>query len=501
MSAAWRAQLALLPERLGEHLFLTAVALLVGVAVGVPLGIACLERPVLRRLALALTGVVQTVPSLALLALMVAATGTIGRGPALIALSAYSILPILRNTVAGLQGTSPELIEAGVGLGMTDAQVLMQVRLPPAIPMIMAGIRTAAVWTVGIATLSTPVGATSLGNFIFAGLQTRNTAAVLVGCAAAAALALAIDVWIGAIERELRGRRAPRAAVLAGGFVVCVVATIAATRRGGEEHGSVRIGAKTFTEQYVLARLIASRLERAGVASRAIESLGSTVAFDALAAGEIDVYVDYSGTIWTNHMRRTDHPGREQVLAGVSEWLEREHGIVCLGGLGFENAYAFAMTRERARELGVTDLGALARRSPELSLGSDYEFIERPEWEAVRAAYGLAFRELASFDPALMYGAVANGQVDAIAAFSTDGRIDAFELVLLGDPRGALPPYDALLLLSRAAAARPEVALALRPLVGAIDSAAMRRSNRLVDLEALSVDEAARELDSVIERR
>ena len=181
--------LAHLPDYLSSHFLLTVAALTVGAAISLPLAALVIQ---VRRLAgpvLAVASVVQTIPGLALLALMVPLLGRIGVIPALLALILYSVLPILRNTVTGALGVDRDVIEAARGIGMTDGQILRQVRFPLAAPVIVAGLRTATVWTVGTATLSTPVGATSLGNYIFSGLQTQNMSAVLLGCVAAAALA------------------------------------------------------------------------------------------------------------------------------------------------------------------------------------------------------------------------------------------------------------------------------------------------------------------------
>jgi osmoprotectant transport system permease protein len=162
-----------------------------------------------------------------------------------------------------------------------------------------------------------------------------------------------------------------------------------------------------------------------------------------------------------------------------------------LGPLGFENAYALAMRRDRAHELGIRTLEALSGRSSSLRIGGDYEFFARPEWAAVRDRYGLAFAEQRSFDSTLMYPAVVGGQVDVISAFSSDGRIAAFDLLVLKDPLQAFPPYDAVLLVSPAARQRPDLLAALRPLVGKIDDERMRDANKLVDLDGRSVQEAA----------
>jgi osmoprotectant transport system permease protein len=257
----------------------------------------------------------------------------------------------------------------------------------------------------------------------------------------------------------------------------------------------VIIGTKTFTEQYILGTLIADDLNAAGFATRVLQSLGSTVAFDALATGRIDCYVDYTGTIWTNYMKRTDNPGRAAMLRGAREWLKKEHGIEIAANLGFENAYAVAMTRKRAEELGVHTIEDLIALAPRLKMGGDYEFFGRPEWRDLMTAYGLNFESLVTMDSTLMYTAVATGEVDVITAFSSDGRIPAFDLVLLDDTRNALPPYDAVVLLGPDAERRhPGVQRVLARLDGAIDADAMRDANRHVDLDGGTVPEAAKRL-------
>jgi osmoprotectant transport system permease protein len=509
-----REQLALLPGLLTAHLQLTLLALGAAAAFAIPAGVAATRR---RRLGPAVLGVasaMQTIPSLALLAIMVPALAfaggvsaralgveirSIGFLPAILALTLYGLLPILRNTVVGIDGVDPPLIEAARAVGMTERQALLRVHLPLALPVIVAGVRTAAVWVVGTATLSTPVGAPSLGNYIFSGLQTRNTSAVLVGCAAAAALALALDQTIRLVEAGVRLRR--RAAVAAGALLLAGFYTWAAAgfiwQARGADARPVRIGAKTFTEQYVLSELLARVLEReTGRRAEIVASLGSTVAFDALRAGELDAYVDYSGTLFATVLHRQGSgAGREAVRAEVARALAEEHRVTVAAALGFENAYALAMRAERARELGVRRLGELARLSPRLEIGGDYEFFQRPEWSALRDAYGFAFRRQRSMDPTLMYSALAEGQVDVISAFSTDGRIAALGLVLLEDERQVIPPYDALVLASRRLAAEaPDALAALRGLAGALDLDTMQRANLAVDRDGRSPAEVAREL-------
>jgi osmoprotectant transport system permease protein len=484
-------QLALLPGYLTAHLQLALVALLVGTSVSIPLGVLVARVRWLEQPVLGVASVIQTIPSLALLAIMVPLLSalqlqSIGYLPAFIGLVLYSVLPILRNTVTGLGTVDPALLEAARGVGMTPGQRLARVELPLAMPVIVAGVRTATVWTVGIATLSTPVGATSLGNYIFSGLQTRNLTAVMVGCVAAAILALTLDglVRLAAVGLELRNRAVLGVALGALALLYLYAGATLARDLLQSRRERVVVGAKTFTEQYILSEILAGQVKHeTGVPTVVAQSLGSTVAFDALRSGEIDVYVDYSGTIWATLMHReTSHEGRSELLEEVSRFLRERHGVAVVGALGFENSYALAMRREPARRLGVRRISDLVAPAPALSIGGDYEFFGRAEWRALRETYGLRFAAQRSMDSSLMYQAAAQGNVDVISAFSTDGRIAALDLVLLEDDRGAIPPYDALILVSARLQRRsPEVLGALQGLVGKIDGDTMRRMNLAVD--------------------
>jgi osmoprotectant transport system permease protein len=484
-------QLALLPGYLTAHLQLTLLALFCSTAVSLPLGVAITRVRWLEQPALGLAAVIQTVPSLALLAVMVPLLSSLGLQsigflPAFIGLTLYGVLPILRNTVTGIAGVDAAQREAARGVGMTPWQQLRRVELPLALPVIVAGLRTATVWTVGIATLSTPVGATSLGNYIFSGLQTRNYAAILVGCLAAAALAMLLDGLVRGLEIGVRTRR-PKligavTAVIAALYLYTGVTLTASLLPRGDT--PVRIGAKAFTEQYILAHLMGQWVEReTGHRTTQMQSLGSMVAFDALAAGDIDVYVDYTGTIWANEMGRdTVGVDRATVLAEVGAFLSDTHGIRVVAALGFENAYAVAMRAQTADAMRVTRISDLTPLAPDLSMGGDYEFFSRPEWASIRDSYQLVLAEQRTMDPALMYQAVAEGAVDLISAFTTDGRIAVYELRVLEDDRAAIPPYDAIVLVSaRLARDRPEVVAALGRLDGAIDVDTMRRMNLDVD--------------------
>ncbi len=478
-----------LPPLIASHVLLAAVAMLLACLIGVPLGFASARRPRLAAVALGFAGLVQTIPGLALLALfyplLLALSGLVGGSipalgflPALLALTLYALLPIVRNVVAGLRGIDPAVLQAADAVGMTAGQRLRLVEVPLAAPVAMAGIRTATVWTIGAATLATTVGYPTLGNPIFAGLQLERWTLVLAGCLAAAALALVADGLLALIEHGLRRRRRwPTFAALI--LIAAALAFACAPLVRSPAH-VVTVGAKNFSEQYILARLIGGRLEKAGYQVRYREGLGSAVAFQALASGTIDVYVDYSGTLWTGAMGRTDTVGRQATLDGIRRWMANGPGTLLVGPLGFENAYALAVRPGR----GLRSIADLTGRAPGLTLGADLEFLDRPEWRAVRAGYSLRFRAMQAYSPTFMYRALASGQVDVISAFSSDGRIAADHLVVLSDPKQVMPHYDAVLLAAPDRARDARFLAALRPLVDGIMVDRMRAANYMVDRDA-----------------
>jgi len=514
IDSRWAEAWARLPDYLGSHVLVSITALAIGLGISLPLAILSVRRPLLRAILLTIASVVQTIPGLALLALFYplllalaalsqrlfgTSFSALGFLPSVLALALYSTLPVLRNTVTGLNGIDPRLREAARLFGAGPWQRLRDIEAPLAMPVIMAGIRTSAVWVIGTATLSTPIGQTSLGNYIFAGLQTQNWVFVVFGCAVAAALALVVDQLLALMEHGVVAHSRAKVAAGALGLALVVLAALAPGYAG--TRGTYVIGAKPFTEQYVLAALLEQRLDAAGLSSTHRAGLGSAVIFNALVADDIDAYVDYSGTIWTNEMHRTDVRPREAVVADVSNWLMKTHGVKMLGALGFENAYALAMPRQKAEALGINSISDLAAHAAQLNIAGDYEFFERPEWKALRAAYGLNFAKQRTMQSDFMYQAAADDEVDVVSAYTSDGRIAKYDLKVLADPRHAIPPYDAVLLIAPKRAHDAALIAALTPLVGAVNVATMREANLRASAGDATPGTVARWMWGEIEKR
>jgi osmoprotectant transport system permease protein len=482
-----------------EHVVLVLLATTIAVAIGLPLGIAMTRSPRLARPVLALTSVAQTIPSLALFGFLIPVPliGGVGARSAIVALALYALLPILRNTYTGLLQVDRAVLEAATGLGMTPGQRLRMVELPLALPVILAGVRVATVVAVGTATIAAAIGAGGLGTYVFRGLATVDTRLILAGAIPAAVLALAADALLGALERARRpGRGAAWLALTVAAVLALALASPAL--RGGRGPGGrpVVVGSKNFTEQVVLGEILATLLEARGFAVQRRLNLGGTTLCDAaLRAGQVDLYVEYTGTALTEILKRPAQSVPARVYAEVVEGYAAV-GVRVGEPLGFDNSYALVVRPADARSRGWRRISDLAPDAGALRVGLFGEFLEREDgMPGLVRTYGLRFgRPPIEMDLGLLYQALAGGQVDLVVGSATDGLIAALDLVVLEDDRRYFPPYDAVPVMNAAGlAAHPGLEDAVRELAGRIDAAAMRRLNHAVDGEHRAAAAVARE--------
>ena len=485
----WMAHRAELLQLLAQHVVLVAVSTLVAVMVAVPLGIFASRRPRLAAPLTAIANIVQTVPSLAMFGFLlpVPLVGGVGARAALVVLILYGLLPIVRTTIAGLRSIDPAIREAGIAMGMTGGELLRQVELPLALPSIVAGVRVAAVVGVGSATIAAAIGAGGLGEYIYRGLSMVDTTVILAGAVPAALLALVVDGGLLWLERALsRRRRRPRVAMITTTIVLglALMTSGLAARRAS---GAIVIGSKNFTEQLILGELVAQTIEReAGLPVERRLNLGGTLICDrALAAGDIDAYVEYTGTALTAVFHQPVKADPAAVFETVRDLYARS-GRTVLTTLGFNNTFAILVRGRDARERQLRTIDDAVAVAPKWRAGFGYEFLERPDgFPGLAKAYGLRFVEPPHvMDLTLSYRALASGQVDLIAGDATAGLIKGLDLVQLEDNRRYFPPYDAAIVARSATLLRyPELRAALEHLGGRVSAADMRAMNYAADVE------------------
>ncbi len=504
-----------LPElwvRTGEHVMLAGVSTGVAILIGIPLGILIFRVAWLRSGVLGGVGILQTIPSLAMLVFLLAMLDKIGVLPALIALTLYALLPVVRNTYTGLAGVSSEVIEAARGIGMSNLQRLFIVQIPLAMPVIIAGIRTAAVIGVGIATLSAFIGAGGLGQFINRGLALANTDLILLGAVPAAILAILVDFTIGAAEWSLRPPRhgvhglkgtalkffRPAARLLPVILIVGGIAVYSSVgRTSGVQAGTVRIASKNFTEQLILGEMMAQLIEEKsdlGV-ERRFNLGGTMICHGALVAGEVDLYAEYTGTALTAILERPVVTDPNQAYGIVKTEYSERFDVTWMRPFGFNNTYAVTVRESDAVDYGWSTISDLVPFAKQVRAGFTAEFAERPDgYPGLQDAYRLAFGDVRDLDPGLMYPAIARGEVDAIVAFATDGRIPAYNLRPLDDDLGYFPPYFAApVVRADVLRAYPQLRSILNLLSGVLDDQTMQQLNFAVDEEKQAAHEVVRD--------
>jgi osmoprotectant transport system substrate-binding protein/osmoprotectant transport system permease protein len=485
----WTSHGAEFAARLGQHIVLVTVSTCVSAAIGVPLGLFSAHHPRVGAPLVAVANIVQTVPSLAMFGFLlpVPLLGGVGARAALVVLILYGLLPILRTTIAGVNGIDRAIREAAVAMGMTPRDLLWQVELPLAMPSIVAGIRIAAVVSVGSATIAAAIGAGGLGEYIYRGLSMVDSTVILAGAIPAALLALMVDAGLWLAERQFSRRRRRRQPLAAVAMLLLAVAAAAGAGVALANHSTadVVVGSKNFTEQVILGELLAQKIERdTGLTVGRRLNLGGTLICErALAGGDIDVYVEYTGTSLTAIFHQPIEKDSRRVFDTVRELYARS-GRTLLPPLGFNNTFAILVRGRDARDQRLKTIDDAARLTPGWKAGFGYEFLERPDgYQGLSTAYKLRFARAPNvMDLSLSYRALASGQVDLIAGDATAGLIKGLDLFRLEDNRHYFPPYDAVPVARAATLLRyPGVRRALEGLAGQISADDMQAMNDAVD--------------------
>lgn len=501
-------------QHLREHLWLVLISTLIAVAIGIPTGVLLTRKKSLRSPILGIANVMQTIPSLALFGFLIPLPfiGGIGARTAIVALVLYSLLPIIRNTVTGILGVDPNVREAAVAMGMTGGQVLWQVELPLAMSVIITGVRVALVIAIGVTTIAAAVGAGGLGVFIFRGIRQFDNNLLLAGALPAALLALAADFGLGLLEghfsltRRRKATPAARRRTIMVGTITAIVAAVVAgvyvgsrdsnPRNSTSQSAPVVVGSKDFTESAILGEIVAQMLEARGVAVERNFELGGNLPHDALLAGKIDLYPEYTGTSYAAILKHPPITDPRAVYDQVKSEYQEKFKLTVSEPLGFDNTFAILVRGAEARRLKLKTISGAVPYARNWRAGFGQDFMTRADgYPGFVKAYGLKFADQPrEMDLSLTYIALASGKVDLIAGNSTEGRIAALDLFQLEDDRHYFPPYEGVYI------ARPDTLArvsalneVLLKLAHAISTEEMRQLNYEVDANKRGQAEVVRE--------
>lgn len=459
-----------------EHIQISFIALLIAMLIAVPLGILLTRRERVAEPIINVTAVLQTIPSLALLGLMIPLLG-IGRVPAVIALVIYALLPILRNTYTGIKEVDPSLKEAASGIGMNPFRRLTRVELPLAMPVIMAGIRTAMVLIIGTATLAAFIGAGGLGDLILLGIDRNNMALILLGAIPAAILAIFFDLllrWMAKLSYRKIG--------IILGIIVLAALLIAVIPLFSKEQGQLKLAGKLGTEPEIITNMYKELIEEETDLSVEIKpGLGKTsFLFNALKADEIDGYLEFTGTVLGELVKETPKANTEaEVYQQAKDSIMQQEKMILLEPMKYNNTYALAVKRSYAEKNGLKTISDLSKVKNNIRAGFTLEFNDREDgYKGIQKKYNLKFSHVNTMEPKIRYQAVESNKIDLIDAYSTDAELEKYDMVVLKDDQHLFPPYQGAPLLKEETVKKyPEVVKALNKLGGQISDEEMQQMN------------------------
>lgn len=476
-----------------EHIQISFIALIIALIIAIPLGIYLSYHKKLANIVIAINGVIQTIPSLAILALLIPIVG-IGRKPAIIALILYALLPILHNTYTGITGVDPMYMVTSRALGMNKFQQLTKVQLPLAMPVIMTGVRTAAVLIIGTATLASLVGAGGLGKLILLGLDRNNNYLILLGAIPAALLAILFDFIFKKLEK-LSIKKILIFLILI--TFACLFGSSISSFNNTKKDKLI-ISGKLGSEPEILINMYKILIEensKLGVELK--PGLGKTsFVFNALKNGDIDIYPEFSGTAVFTFLNETPvNNNAEDVFNQAQKGMETKFKMVMLKPMKYNNTYAIAVSKKFADENNLKTISDLVRVKDKIKAGFTREFNDREDgYPGLKKLYQFEIPNIKEFEPKLRYVAVQSGDINLVDAYSTDPELAQYNMVILKDDKHLFPPYQGSPMMREETLKKyPELKKILEKLSGKISDEEMSTMNYRVSVKGEKAEDVARE--------
>ena len=476
-------------ELLLEHVEISLISILIAIVLGGLVGILISEFQKTAKPTLGVINFLYTIPSISMLGFLIPFSG-VGNATAVIALTVYALLPMVRNTHTGIANVDPAVLEAAKGMGSTEAQILFKIKLPLAMPVIMSGIRNMVTMTIALAGIASFIGAGGLGVAIYRGITTNNTAMTMVGSLLIALLALVMDFLLGFLEKRISKRsvKAKKAnKIMAVVAVILCLGIAGSTLINTEQKDTIHIATKPMTEQYILGEMLDMLIEQdtdLNVELTQGVGGGTSNIQPAMESGEFDLYPEYTGTGW-NMVLKHDGLYTEDLFSELEEEYNQRFHMDWVGMYGFNNTYGLVVRREIAQQYHLQTYSDLRSVAGSLTFGAEYDFFEREDgYDALCETYGLNFGKTMDLDIGLKYQAINQGQIDVMVIFTTDGQLSASDVVVLEDDKHFYPSYVCGNVVRQEVLEQyPELEAVLEKLSGLITDSDMAAMNYAVETE------------------
>ena len=475
-----------------EHIQISFYALVIALIIAIPLGIYLTYKKKIAEIIIGLTAVMQTIPSLALLGLLIPVMG-IGRKPAITALVIYALLPLLRNTYTGINGVDPVYMVASRAMGMNKMQQLFKVQLPLAMPVIMAGIRTATVLIIGTATLASLIGAGGLGKLILLGLDRNNMNLILLGAIPSALLAVLFDFVLKKLENKNWKVIVISFMSL---FIIFLAGNLVMNKQSKKD--KIVISGKLGTEPEILINMYKLLIEdEMNVDVELKSGFGNTsFNFNALKSGDVDIYPEFSGTAVFTFLNETPvNNNAEDVFNQAQKGMKTKFKMIMLKPMKYNNTYAIAVSKKFADENNLKAISDLARVKDKIKAGLTREFNDREDgYLGLKKLYQFEIPNIKEFEPKLRYVAVQSGDINLIDAYSTDPELAQYNMIILKDDKHLFPPYQGSPIMREETLKKfPELKKILEKLSGKISDEEMSAMSYRVSVKGEKAEDVARE--------
>ena len=483
-----------------EHLFIVLAASILSIAIGLPLGIWAYVSKTARPALLRAGGLLQTIPSLALLGIIMVFLDP-GKLTVIIGITLYSLLPIVRNTCLGLQEVDPGVKEAARGMGMSKPYRVLMVEFPLAFPTVFTGIRIAVVNAIGTAVFAAFVGGGGLGGVITQAIRISDMKLILAATGVLMVIAVVLDLLMGWFETQMHKDRGgsrkmwiPVAAIL---LAFCLLLPY-----GRGSSGDLMLYDGDYSETQLMHHMVKMLVEDQTDLTVTIQDQMSQVNnFNALNGDShtCDLMISYDGTLLTTffHQDVTDVPEGMSIYDYVNQVAQEEYGMRLLEKLGFDNTYAIAVPQAVADQYGLETISDLVPVADQLTFGAEQGFFTLEgsmKYGPFTEFYGLNFRNPVSVDLGLKYAAVENGSFDVTVVYATDGLNRKAGLKILEDDKSFFPDYNGAFLVREDVLEKyPELEGILNQLAGEIPTEQMAELTYQVDVLGRTVDDVARE--------